>query len=82
MRFKVTVTSESPVEANQLLNTANIPTFGPSMGGFSGAPDSWTIAEHLTAVLEAGDAREAVQRVREVVGSSGEVVGEAEPWPE
>ena len=82
MRFKVTVTSESPLEAGWRLNTASIPTIGPSIGGFSGAPNSWTIGEHLTAVLEAGDAGEAVQRVREVVGDSGEVVGGAEPWLE
>lgn len=79
-RFKVTVTSESPVEEGQALHGAGIPTFGPTMAQFVDAPGDWTISDHVTAVLDAADAAEAVRRVEEVVGPDSEVVGEAEPW--
>jgi hypothetical protein len=52
------------------------------MAGFTSAPDSWTVSDHLTAVLDADDAETAVRRVEEIVGSDGEVVGSAEPWGE
>jgi hypothetical protein len=79
-RFKVTVTSGSAVEVGQALHGSGIPTIGPAMAGFTSAPGSWTVGDHLTAVLEAENADAAVQRVEEVIGSDGEVVGGAEPW--
>jgi hypothetical protein len=79
-RFKVTVTSESPVEAGQALHGAGIPTIGPAMAKFTNAPGGWTISDHVTAVLDADDAEAAVRRVQEVIGLDSEVVGGAQPW--
>ena len=79
-RFKVTVTSDTPVEAGQALHAASIPTIGPAMAKFVDAPGDWTISDHVTAVLDADDAEAAVRRVQEVIGSNSEVVGGAEPW--
>jgi hypothetical protein len=61
-RFKVTVTSESAVEVGQALHGRGIPTIGPAMAGFTSAPGSWTVSDHLTAVLDAENAEAAVQR--------------------
>jgi hypothetical protein len=79
-RFKVTITSDSPVEAGQALHGAGIPTIGPAMAKFTSAPGDWTISDHLTAVLDADDAESAMRRVRETIGPDSEVVGGAEPW--
>ena len=79
-RFKVTVTSDKAIEVGQALHAAGIPTIGPAMAGFTGAPDSWSVSDHLTAVPEATDDQTAVMRVREVAEPDGEVIGEAEPW--
>ena len=79
-RFKVTVTSDKAIEVGQALHAAGIPTIGPAMAGFTGAPDSWTISDHLSAIVEASDDQAAVTQVRDVAEPSGEVVGGAEPW--
>jgi hypothetical protein len=80
-RFKVTVTSDSPVETGQALNGAHIPTIGPVMARFRDAPgNDWTISDHLTAVLDAPDATTAVRLVQEVIGDDSEVIGGAELW--
>lgn len=79
-RFKVTVTSEAPVEAGQALHGAGIPTIGPAMAKFTNAPGDWTISDHVTAVLDADDAESAVRRVESIIGADSEIVGGAEPW--
>lgn len=79
-RFKVTVTSDSPVEAGQALHRAGIPTIGPAMAKYVDGPGDWTISDHVTAVLDADDPASAVKRVEDVIGPDSEVVGGAEPW--
>jgi hypothetical protein len=79
-RFRVTVTSDKAIEVGQALHAAGIPTIGPAMAGFTGAPDSWSVSDHLTAVVEATDDQAALTQVREVAEPDGEVVGGAEPW--
>lgn len=81
-RFKVTVTSDSPVETGQALHRADIPTIGPTMAKFVDGPGDWTIGDHLTAVLDADDPAGAAKRIEDVLGPGSEVVGGAEPWGE
>lgn len=77
-RFKVTLTSDSAVEASQTLHNAGIPTIGPAMAGYVDSPGPWTVSEHFTAVLEASSAEDAVARIN-AVGVDAEIVGGAEP---
>lgn len=78
-KFKVTLTSDNAMDASQAMHNRGIPTIGPAMTGFTEAPETWTVSEHFTAVLEAVDAENAVAKINEV-GVDAEVVGGAEPW--
>lgn len=78
-RFKVKVTGDSAVEAGQALHGVGIPTVGPTMAGFAGSPESWSIGDHLTAVIDVESPVVAERRVQEIVGPDFQV-GTAEPW--
>jgi hypothetical protein len=78
-RFKVKVTGDSVLEAAQALHGIGIPTVGPTMAGDSGSPESWSIGDHLTAVIDVENPTVAERRVQEIVGSDFQV-GAAEPW--
>jgi hypothetical protein len=78
-RFKVKVTGDLAVEAAQALHGAGIPTVGPTMAGFAESPESWSIGDHLTAVIDVENPVVAERRVQEIVGPDY-LVGAAEPW--
>jgi hypothetical protein len=78
-RFKVKVTGDAAAEAAQALHSAGIPTVGPTMEGIAGSPESWSIGNHLTAVIDVENSVVAERRVQEIVGADHQV-GAAEPW--
>lgn len=80
-KYKITLTSDSPLEASQAMHNAGIPTIGPAMAGYTDSPGPWTVSEHFTAVVEASSPEDAVARIDDV-GVDAEIVGGAEPLGE
>ncbi len=77
-RFKVEIHGEGLERARHTLNSAGVPTVGPTLAGFSGGP--LTVGHEMLAVLEALTPEQAEARVREALPADGEyTVAPAEP---